>query len=286
MEGSVLETLVGVSVLVFVLSSMLAMGFGLTVPQIIEPLRNWKLVLIALAVNFIAVPLLAYLIDLVLNLDESLFIGLIIIATAAGAPFLPKLAVVAKGDIAYSVGLMVLLMVVTVVYMPIALPLLLEGVEVNAWDIASSLIFLMILPLLIGLFFKWRYEGVADTLAPLMGQVSTVAIALLLVGGIVVAWEDIVGLIGTRGILAAVLLIIGGLVIGYLAGGSEPGIRSVLGLGTGQRNLSAAFVVAVQNFSDDPDVLAFILVAGMVGLVILMLSAGELGRRSEASEED
>ena len=280
-----LEALVGVSVLVFVLSSMLAMGFGLTVPQILEPLRNWKLMLIALAANFIAVPILAYLIDLVLNLDESLFIGLVIIATAAGAPFLPKLAVVARGDVAYSVGLMVLLMLVTVVYMPIALPLMLEGVEVNAWDIASSLIFLMILPLAIGLFFKWRYEGVADTLAPLMGQVSTVAIAFLLVGGIVVAWSDIVDLLGTRGVLAAVLLIIGGLIIGYLSGGSAPGTRSVLGLGTAQRNLSAAFVVAVQNFSDDATVLAFILVAGLVGLVILMLTAGELGKRSGAVQE-
>ncbi len=151
MEGMALDAIVGVSVLVFVLSSMLSMGFSLTVPQIITPLRHVRLVLIALAVNFIAVPLLAYLIDLVLSLDESLFIGLILIATAAGAPFLPKLAGVAKGDIAFSVGLMVLLMVVTVVYMPIALPLMLEGVEINAWEIASSLIFLMILPLAIGL---------------------------------------------------------------------------------------------------------------------------------------
>ena len=259
MDGTVLQTLVGVSMLVFVLSSMLAMGFGLTIPQIVEPLRNWKLVL--------------------LDLDQSLYTGMIIIATAAGAPFLPKLAVVAKGDVAYSVGLMVLLMVATVFYMPIVLPLMLEGVEVDAWEIASSLIFLMLLPLAIGLFFRWRYAGVAGTLEPLMGMVSTVAIGLLVVGGIVLAWEDIVELIGTRGILAAILLIIGGLVIGYLAGGSDPGQRSVLGLGTGQRNLSAAFVVAVQNFSDDPDVLAFILVAAMVGLVLLMLTAGELGRR-------
>ena len=286
MESTALETLVGVAVLVFVVTSMLAMGFELTIPQIIGPLRAWKLVVVALVVNFVAVPLLAYVIDLVLNLDQSLFTGLLIIATAAGAPFLPKLAQVAKGDVAYSVGLMVLLMVVTVVYMPIVLPLLLEGVEVNAWEIASSLIFLMILPLLIGLFFKWRYEGVADTLAPLMGTVSTVAIALLLVGGVILAWEDIVGLIGTRGILAAVVLIVGGLIIGYLAGGSDAGMRSVLGLGTAQRNLSAAFVVAVQNFSDDADVLAFIIVAGMVGLVLLMLSAGELGRRSEAAQQE
>jgi BASS family bile acid:Na+ symporter len=83
------------------------------------------------------------------------------------------------------------------------------------------------------------------------------------------------------GILAAVVLIIGGLVIGYLGGGSQVGTRSVLGLGTAQRNLSAALLVAAQNFADDPDVLAFIIVAGMVGLILLMLSAGELGKRME-----
>lgn len=283
MDGAVLDVIVGVSVLVFVLASMLSMGFSLTVPQIISPLRDVRLVLIAMAVNFIAVPLLAYLIDLVLSLDESLFIGLILIATAAGAPFLPKLAEVAKGDVAFSVGLMVLLMVVTVVYMPIALPLLLEGVEINAWEIASSLIFLMILPLAIGLFFKWRYEGVADTLSPLLGQVSSVAIALLVVAGVIANWSAIVGLIGTRGIVAAVVLIIGGLVIGYVSGGSQSGTRSVMGLGTGQRNLSAALVVAAQNFSDDPDVLAFIIAAAIIGLVMLMLAGGELGRRVEES---
>jgi BASS family bile acid:Na+ symporter len=284
MDSSVLDTIVTLSVLVFVVSSMLAMGFGLTIPQIIEPLRNWRLVLIALAINFVAVPALAYLIDLVVSLDESLFIGLILMATAAGAPLLPKLAQVAKGDMAYSVGLMVMLMLVTVLYMPIALPLLLEGVEVDAWAIASSLIFLMILPMAIGLFFKWRYEGVAATLEPLMGQISTFAIALMVVAGIIAIWDSIVGLIGTRGILAAAVLIVGGLAMGYLGGGSDAGKRSVLGLGTGQRNLSAALVVAGQNFSDDPDVLAFIIVAGMIGLIILMLGAGEFGRRVEVPE--
>ncbi len=284
MEGAVLEVIISVSVLVFVLSSMLAMGFSLTVPQIIAPLRDVRLVLVALAVNFIAVPGLAVLIDLILNLDESLYIGLLLIATAAGAPFLPKLAEVAKGDVAYSVGLMVMLMVVTVLYMPLVLPLLLEGVEIDAWEIASSLIFLMILPLVIGLFFKWRYEAVADTLSPLMGQVSTVAIALLIVAGVIVSFEDIIGLIGTRGILAGILLIVGGLAFGYLGGGSDRRKRSALGLGTGQRNLSAAIVVAVQNFSDDPDVLVFIIVAAIVGLVVLMLTAGELGRRRGATE--
>jgi BASS family bile acid:Na+ symporter len=61
---------------------------------------------------------------------------LILLVTAAGAPFLPKLTEVAKGNVAFSVGLMVLLMVVTIIYLPIMLPLLLDEVEVSPWDIA------------------------------------------------------------------------------------------------------------------------------------------------------
>jgi len=281
-DGAVLGTIVLVSVLVFVVSSMLAMGLSLTMGEVIEPLRDIRLLAIALAVNFIAVPLVAVLIGNLLSLDDGLYIGLILMATAAGAPFLPKLAQAAKGDIAYSVGLMVLLMVVTVVYMPIVMPLILEDVEVSPWDIASSLIFLMLLPLAIGLFVKARYESAADGLQPVMAQTSTIAIAIMLVAGLIMNFEEIVDIIGTGGIAAIVLFLAAGFALGYFGGGGEPGIKSVLGRGTAHRNLSAALVVAGQNFTADPDVITFIIVAGLVGLVILMPAAGEIGKRAEA----
>jgi BASS family bile acid:Na+ symporter len=44
---------------------------------------------------------------------------------------LPKVAELAKGNLAFSVGAMVLLMVVTVGYAPVVMPLLLPGVTVD-----------------------------------------------------------------------------------------------------------------------------------------------------------
>ena len=159
--SEVLATLVQLSALVFVLSSMLAMGLSLTIPEIIAPLKNVRLVLIALTLNFVAAPLLAWGVQAVVNLDQDLYTGLALIATAAGAPFLPKLAQAAKGDVAFSVGLMTLLMVLTVVYMPVVLPLFLADVEVNAGDIASSLIAMMLVPLPIGLSMEAAWAGSA-----------------------------------------------------------------------------------------------------------------------------
>jgi len=282
-DGEILGVILQVSLLVFVVSSMLAMGLSLTVGQIVDPLRSARLVLIALAANFVAVPLVGWGIGELLSLDEGLAIGLTIMATAAGAPFLPKLAGAAHGDTAFSVGLMVLLMVVTVVYMPLVLPLLIDGVEVDAGAIASSLIFLMLLPLAIGLVVRWRYESMAAGLQPMMAQTSTIAIAALLVTGVIVNFDDIVDLIGTGGFVAILLFLALSGAVGYLGGGSDPGTRSVLGLGTAQRNLSAALVVAGQNFADTPGVVTFIIVAGIVGLIVLLPAAGEIGRRVDAA---
>jgi len=82
---------------------MVAMGLSLTVPQIIAPLRNVRLVILGLFANFVLVPLIAYVIVRVIPVGEPLRIGLILLATAAGAPFLPKLVQVdfkARSDLA------------------------------------------------------------------------------------------------------------------------------------------------------------------------------------------
>ncbi len=279
--GEILDLIMQLSVLVFVITSMFSMGLSLTMGQIIEPLRSVRLVVLALAANFILVPVLAYVILLIIPLERGLATGLIIMATAAGAPFLPKLAQSAKGNMAFSVGLMTLLMVSTIIYMPLVLPILLQGVEVDALAIAQSLLFTMLVPLAVGLLIKWRYESTADSLQPHMAQVSTVALVLLMVSGLVINFSDIVDVIGTGGILAVLIFLIAATIIGYLLGGPAVNTRSVLGLGTAQRNLAAALIVAGQNFADDPDVIVMILVAGLVGLVVLMVIGGELGRRSE-----
>ena len=279
----VLETLAMLSVLVFVIGSMMSMGLSLTMKQIVEPLKNARLVILALVANFVLIPILAYLITLVLPLDDSLRIGLILLSTAAGAPFLPKLAQAAKGSTAFSVGLMVLLMVVTIIYLPIVLPLLLSGVAVNPWEIARSLIIMMLIPLAIGLFIKARYEETAASIQPTFGMASNIALLALTVLGLVLNFNSMIALVGSFGILAGIIFILIALVIGYLLGGSEGGIKSVMGLGTAQRNISAALVVAAGNFG--VDVITYLMVIAIIGLVILMPAAGELGKRMVTEAE-
>ncbi|MDK2890321.1 MAG: bile acid:Na+ symporter, family [Methanoculleus sp.] len=265
--------------LIFVISSMLAMGFSLSVREIIEPLKNVRLVILSLAANFVLTPLLALVLLLVFPLSEGLPIGLFLLGAAAGAPFLPKLAQVAKGDIAFAVGLMV----VTIAYMPIALPLLLSGVTIDPREIAQSLILLMLLPLTIALLVRARYEEIATGLLPLMNQATNLALLTRIVAFFVVYFTDLVGVIGTTAIIAAVIFLSVSLVAGYLLGGPGGGTKRVLAVGTAQRNLSAALAVATLNFTD-PDVMVIILVVGLAGLVLLIFAGGELGKRAKTGD--
>jgi BASS family bile acid:Na+ symporter len=278
--SEILEVLAMLSVLVFVISSMLSMGLSLTIKQVVDPLKNTRLVLLALAANFILVPLVAYALTLLFPLSDPLRIGLILLSTAAGAPFLPKLVEIAKGNTAFSVGLMVLLMVATIIYLPLVLPMLLGDVQVNPWDIAQSLIFMMLIPLAVGLFVKARYDETAAKLQPTFGQASNIAILVLLVLGIVLNFSDMIALVGSWGILAGIIFLVIALAAGYFMGGSDPSTRSVMGLGTAQRNISAALVVAAQNF--DANVITYIMVFSVIGFIILMPAAGELGKRVKA----
>lgn len=275
-----LTSLANVAVLTFVLASMVSLGLSLTINQILSPLKNVGLVILALVANFVVAPAAAWATAELTGLSDPLTLGLLLLGTAAGAPFLPKLAQMAKGDVAYSVGLMVLLMVVTIAYIPLVLVPLVQGIEVSAWDIAQPLVFFMLIPLGVALFIRARYEESAK-LAPHLNQIATVALALALVLALAVGLPDLIDAFGTGAFIAALLFAVVCVAAGYLLGGRTPEQRWVTSLGTAQRNISAALLIATTNFADQPEVLVMVMVGGVLAILILLPLAAELGKKTE-----
>src|SRR6516225_6277938 len=282
MLWEILQKASTVSMLSFVVSSMLAMGTGLTIEEIVESLRNRRLIIVALLANFVLMPLGALTLAKVLWLDEPLGVGLLLLGCAAGAPFLPKLAQLSRGNLPFAVGAMVLLMIITVGYLPIVLPLLLPEVTVNPAKIAQSLIVLMLLPLGVGLFVKERHGRLSARVKPFLDRLSSISLVLLILLISIVNFDKVLQVFGTRGILAGLLFIAFGCLMGWLFGGPGDDTRRVLALGTGQRNIAAALVVGSQSFTD-PGVTVMVVVVAIVGLVTLMPLAGMFGRRVPAT---
>jgi len=275
------QAVVPVAMLGFVVSSMLGMGLGLSVGEIVAPLRNARVVAVALFANFILLPVGAIGLGRLVGLDEAFAIGLLLLASAAGAPFIPKLAQLARGNIAFGVGVMVLLMVVTVVYLPLALPILLPGVTVDPWKIARSLLLLMLLPLAVGLAGRAGVPALASRVKPVLDRVSSLSLIVLMVAITGANLRNVLSVFGTGGIFAGLLLIALGFGSGWLLGGPGRDTRSVLALGTAQRNIAAALVVG-SGFAN-PNVVVMVVVVAIVGLFILMPTARLLSRSASTA---
>ena len=271
------------SVVVFVVSSTLSVGLGLTVPQILAPLRNGRLVALSLLANFILAPVVALGLARVLGLDEGLRIGLLLVGVAGGAPFLLKLADLAKANMPFAVGLMVVLMVLTVGYMPLVLPQLLEGVSVNPVNIARSLILMMLIPLAIGLALRAWLPTAAARLRAIVAPISSISMIFVVTLTTAGHFGSMMSILGSFGILAALIFVAICFAIGWLLGGPGADTRGVLSLGTAQRNTAAALVVAGQNF-DDPKVVVMITVVMIVSFAMLMPLARALAGRQQPAD--
>jgi len=279
MLSEILSVITQVGMLLFVVGGMAAMGLGLTVSRIATPLRDVRMVLLLLLVNFVVVPAAAIAAARLLPMDQDSGTAVVLVGCLAGAPFLPKLAQLAKADVALGVGSMVLLMVVTVGYAPIVVPLVIPGVTVDPLAVAQSLVLFMLIPLGIGLLIRSRLPELADSWVGPVGQASSVGMLLGITSALLVSWQDVVGAIGTWIFVGVAIVLVAALASGWLAGVGRPGDRVLLGLATAQRNIAAAILVAT---TIGGDVVVLTLVGALVLPIVLIVLAGAIGKRVDA----
>ena len=263
----------------FVVSNMSAIGLGLTLRQIRVPLGNLRLVMFAASTNFIIVPLVAVGVGQLFGLAATLASGLLVLGLSAGAPFMPKVAGIAKGDVALSAGLVVLLMVGTTMYMPVVLPQVVVGAQVDSLRIARFLVLLMLLPLVGGLMLRARRPVFAGRLRPILDQVSTGFLIAAIVVVMTVNFDAVLRISGSGAITAALLFTLLAALAGWSLGAGGIAQRSVLGLAAGFRNVPVALIVTLQNF-EDPDVSVMVIITTFVALLVLVPAAWIVGLRT------
>lgn len=273
------------AIIVFAVSSMMSVGLAYRVGQIVAPLREPRGVFRALVANFVLVPLLAVGLERVFPMDPPLALGLFLLAGSAGAPFLIKLASAARSDLAVSAALLVLLVPATVVFLPLYVPLAtahpslrgLSYVPSSIFAIGLPLLSTLFLPILLGLALKEIAPRWAARLVPIGGKLATVALLVVVVSTFGANAHELVRIARSRAIVAGVLLIVGAFAVGYLLSRHEH--SAVFGLGTAQRNVAGAMVIASRDFGD-PDVLVMITASVLAGLFVLFPIAWLLSRRT------
>ena len=269
---------------VFVISTMLNVGLTQKLAAIAAHLKNWPFVLKMLAANFVLAPLLMIVALYLAPFDAALKAGLLIFSLGAGAPFLIKLTQTAEHELALGAAVMMLLMVVTVIYMPVVLPLVLSGISVNALAIAKSLLLQMLLPIGVGMLAARLLPSLATKLQPLVGAIGNIAMYAMVVATLVGYFPNLLKIIGTGAFLVGLLFVAAAFGLGYLAGWGKDHLEDIGGLGTAQRNTAAGVVIAIQNFKD-PNVFVMLTLANILGIVMLLFIAKALSRDNKVKME-
>lgn len=275
------RSLVPILVPIFVISTMLHVGLTQAPSSILQYLKDWPFVLKMVVANFIAAPLLMYVILQLTSFEPAVEAGLIVFSLCAGAPFLIKLTQMAEHDLALGASTMLLLMVLTVPYVPLVLPPLMEGMPVDAWAIAKTLFLQLLVPIGVGMLMAEFASSLATRAAPPVARLGNITLYAVIVVTFIGYWPSIRDTVGSGAILAAVIFIAGSFGFGYLAGWGVDHLEDVGALGTAQRNTAAGLVIATQNF-DHPDVLVIMTIANSIGLVLLLLIARFLTRDNAA----
>ena len=153
-----LQTIGSSSVTVYVVSARLNEGLTQKPSPLLEHLGNRGFLLRMLVLNFVFAPAPIAATEVV-SLQPVYAAGLVLFSLAAGAPFLIKRADISDADMALAATVLPVLMVATVVVLPVALPLVIEGLSVGTGAIVGSLLLQMILPLAVGMVARQLAEG-------------------------------------------------------------------------------------------------------------------------------
>jgi BASS family bile acid:Na+ symporter len=236
-----LPILLKITVVIFMVGNLLELGLRIDLQKAMAGLRDVRFVSYSLLWAFVLCPALAYGLGMLLPLTAPYAMGLLLLGLAPCAPLLPGMVDKARGDVNYAASFMLLASAGTVVYMPIAVPLLVKGLSVSAWTVAKPMLFLVMIPLVVGIAFqKWR-PSTASFLQPYVKKFTAVDTLLMLLVVVVMYGKGFADAIGTWAVLAQVLFFTLTIVGSYaLSFGIAPRRKSVLTLGLSTRNCGAA----------------------------------------------
>ena len=280
-----LDLVLRAGVVLFMVGSLGGVGLGLAPRDALAPLMHGRFVALTLVGCWLVCPAVAYLLLLVVPLERPYAAGLLLVALSPCAPFAPAMVQVARGNAAYVAAFLILSAATTVVFMPVAIPLLISGLAVDAMAIARPLLIFVLLPLALGMTINAASGRAAKRIQVPVALITNVLGVLVLVLIGVRHGGAVIDAVGSLAIAAQVLFIGAVTITAYqLGAGLIPEQRSVLTLGVCTRNLGAA-LAPLATVDSDPRAMVMIAIAAPVTIVLSAGAARWLARRSRPAAQ-
>jgi BASS family bile acid:Na+ symporter len=271
---------------VFLLTLITSLGMTFSVAQIMAPLTRVRVLLGLIVVNLGLAPLIAIGITHLLPLHSQTRSGLAIVTIAAGAPIAMKACQLAKrSDMAMAVSFTIVLIVLTIPVAPLWAQAIISGAKVDPWGIVKDLIFLVLIPLVVGLILRSRYPEHRDNWKNGLEKTSNIALYAALVVGIAVNWNALISVIGSWVILASVLIIIAYAVLGAVVGLPERPIVITTSLMSASKFTPVGLVVIATVLHNQSAYLTPALVFVLVDTIVPLALGVEIGHRHQQASQ-
>jgi bile acid:Na+ symporter, BASS family len=235
-------------------SVMLAMGLDLTLAQLHDTLRRPAALASGMLLNLLLVPLLAAGTIHLFALPAAAALGFLLCAAAAGGSTGPLLTANARGDVAYSVALVVLLSFASVPAVPLLVHWLGGAIIPGNGDRYAGRIIGMILlwqiaPLCAGMLIRHWHANLSRRLHVGFKALGNLTL-LVLTLGLLILKSQLVLAHGWMPLVACALFVCITLGVGSLVARPSSAFGRALMFSTGIRNLSLALLLASQVFTE------------------------------------
>ena len=231
---------------------MFGMGLTMKPSDFALVFKRPKDILLGCAAQFVIMPLLAFGLSRLFQLDTALTAGVVLVGTCPGGTSSNVITYLSKGDVPLSIGMTSVNTLLAPLLTPALTYLFLQTtVNVNVWSMFLSIIQVILLPIVVGFVINRFLGKYTEKAVKVLPMVSTIAICMIVATVVSHNAEKIY----TCGALVLVVVILHNL-LGYLCGFGlgkllrlKPSKVKALSIEIGMQNSGLATSLASSSFS-------------------------------------
>ena len=231
----------------FVVVVMFSIGLRVSGGELLEVVRNRKLLMRALLANCLLIPAIGFLLVRIFPLTPDASVGILLLAAIPGTPIAMQFTRKAKTRLAFAAAMTFVLSLVSLAMAPLAIEVMPREAQPSQQPILKLVVSIALyigLPLCAGLWVARRLPKIAPKLVLPLGILASVVFVFLMWETRLVRREAFYAIRGRGTILAMALLLLLSMVIGWFSGGPDSESRRVLATSSGMRSVIVVLYIA------------------------------------------